>query len=329
MKLKSPFLVKPDFKVRLTDFSTDGQGSFRDKDDAVKTMAGYRKQLDDLQEVFYASQAKALLIVLQGMDTAGKDGTIRSIFSGVNPQGCQVAAFKVPTSLEARHDFLWRCQAQLPPRGMIGIFNRSHYEDVLSPVVHGNMSDKIARRHMDDINGWEQTLADNDTLVLKFFLHISQDEQTRRLQSRIDDPEKHWKLSPADFAERKFWSAYATRYEDILRHTSHKHAPWFVIPSDHKWVRDVAISGILVDALKDLKLTYPKPTFDPRGLDLGVKTKNAAVGKAAKKAGKHKSGKAAKQAAEISEEAAGVMAPAAAADIAAGNLAAGKQPNSA
>lgn len=304
MKLKSPFLVKPAGKIRLSDVSGGEQSGFRDKDAAARAMAHYRKQLDNLQEVFYAAQEKALLIVLQGMDTAGKDGTIRSIFSGINPQGCQVAAFKVPTALEARHDFLWRCQAQLPARGMIGIFNRSHYEDVLSPVVHGTMSEKTARRHMEDINGWEKTLADNGTVVLKFFLHISQQEQTRRLQSRIDDPEKHWKLSTADFAERKFWDAYATQYEQILHYTSHKHAPWFVIPAEHKWVRDVTISAILVDALKQLKLAYPKPTFDPSGLDLNGASAEKTAGKASKKPGKRKGRKEEKTSvSEVSEEA--------------------------
>lgn len=268
MKLKSPYLVKPGVKFHLSAASTGDQGAFRGKDDAEKAMGRYRKQLDALQEVFYASQAKAILVVLQGMDTAGKDGAIRSIFSGINPQGCQVAAFKVPTLLEVRHDFLWRCQAQAPPRGMIGIFNRSHYEDVLSPVVHGLMNEKTARRHMDDINAWEEMLIDNNTVILKFFLNISQDEQTRRLQARIDDPEKHWKLSASDFAERRFWADYSDRYEEILRHTSTKHAPWFVIPADHKWFRDVAISAILVEAMQSLKLEYPKPTMDASALQL-------------------------------------------------------------
>ena len=177
----------------------------------------HRNQLADLQDVFYAGQQKALLIVLQGMDTAGKDGTISHIFSGVNPQGCDVAAFKVPTPLEARHDFLWRVHAQVPPRGMIGIFNRSHYEDVLSPRVHKLISAKRHARRLDDINEFESMLADNDVVILKFFLHISRDEQTRRLQSRIDDPHKHWKLSEADFHERKFWPQYTAAYEDILR----------------------------------------------------------------------------------------------------------------
>src|SRR6201996_8834943 len=226
MKLKSPYLVKPHTKVRLANLPTEDRGEFSDKAAMDAAAASDAKKLDDLQELLYASQSKALLIVFQGMDTAGKDGTIRHIFSGVNPQGCQVASFKVPTQIEMRHDFLWRCHAQVPPKGMIGIFNRSHYEDVLSPRVHGHISTKEAHQRMDEINAWEQTLADNGTLVVKFFLHISQKEQTERLQARIDDPTKHWKLSPSDFEERIFWPDYQKAYEDIIQRTSTKDAPW-------------------------------------------------------------------------------------------------------
>jgi len=268
MKLKSPYLIKPHSKVKLSHISTSDHDGIADEGAAKPVLAKHRHQLANLQDVFYASQSKALLIVLQGMDTAGKDGTINHIFSGINPQGCDVASFKVPTPMEARHFFLWRCQVQTPARGMIEIFNRSHYEDVLSPRVHGLINTKTARERMQDINKWEQSLADNDIIVLKFFLHISHDEQTRRLQSRIDDPDKHWKLSPADFAERQFWGKYTNAYEDILTHTSRKHAPWFVIPSDNKWFRNVAISQILVETMKGLNLKYPKPTFNPTGLKL-------------------------------------------------------------
>jgi PPK2 family polyphosphate:nucleotide phosphotransferase len=272
MKIKSPFLVAPHSKVNLGRISTSHHEGFSDSNAADAMMVKHRERLDALQEVFYASQSKALLIVLQGMDTAGKDGVIRHIFSGINPQGCQVASFKVPTPLEARHDFLWRCQKQTPPRGMIGIFNRSHYEDVLSPRVHGLIDAATAHRRLQDINDWEKTLTDNDVVVLKFFLHISRKEQTERLQARIDTPEKQWKLSPSDFAERQFWPKYQTAYEHILGQTSHKHAPWFIIPSDHKWFRNVAISAILVEAMKRLKLKFPDPTFDPKGLDLSQET---------------------------------------------------------
>jgi PPK2 family polyphosphate:nucleotide phosphotransferase len=286
MKLKSPYLIPPHAKVRLSKHSSSGHDGIADQDAANLVVAKHRGQLDALQEVFYASQKKALLIVLQGMDTAGKDGTIRHIFSGINPQGCDVSSFKVPTPLEARHEFLWRCQKRVPARGMIGIFNRSHYEDVLSPGVHGQIDAKTVRRRFQDINAWEQTLTDGDVVILKFYLHISRTEQTERLQSRIDTPDKRWKLSPADFAERQFWPKYIDAYEEILRHTSHKHAPWFVIPSDHKWYRNVAISTILVEAMRGLNLKFPPPTFNPAGMDLKEESAAKVAKQATKRAAK-------------------------------------------
>jgi PPK2 family polyphosphate:nucleotide phosphotransferase len=268
MKIKSPYLVKPHSKIRLTKRSASDTYGFKSEEAAAAVLVKHRTQLADLQEVFYASQKKALLIVLQGMDTAGKDGTIRHIFSGINPQGCDVAAFKVPTPLEAHHDFLWRVHAAVPPRGMIGIFNRSHYEDVLSPRVHNLITDKVMSTRLDNINTFESMLFDNDVVILKFFLHISRDEQTRRLQARIDKAKKNWKLSEADIHERKFWNLYQDAYTRILSTTSRKHAPWFVIPCDNKWYRNVAISTILVDTMKSLKLTYPEATVDAADIKL-------------------------------------------------------------
>jgi len=261
MPLKSPWLVKPHRKVSLPAFNPSAHGRL-DKEAAEAALTDHRKKLASLQEVLYAGQQHSVLIVLQGMDTAGKDGTISHIFSGVNPQGCDVASFKVPTPLEARHDFLWRCHEQAPASGMITIFNRSHYEQVLAPRVHGTVSTKQAHACMEQIVDFESMLAANGTLILKFFLHISKDEQKSRLQSRLDDPEKHWKFSEADLHERVYWDEYQTAYEDVLSRTSRKHAPWFVIPSDHKWFRNDAISRILVEALSKLKLAYPKPTVD-------------------------------------------------------------------
>jgi len=261
MKLKSPWMVKPHTRIRLADCPTTDKHEL-DKDAAETLLAHHRERLAKLQEVLYAGQQHSVLIVLQGMDTAGKDGTISHIFSGVNPQGCDVASFKVPTPLEARHDFLWRCHEQAPASGMITIFNRSHYEQVLAPRVHGTVSTKQAHACMEQIVDFESMLAANGTLILKFFLHISKDEQKSRLQSRLDDPEKHWKFSEADLHERVYWDEYQTAYEDVLSRTSRKHAPWFVIPSDHKWFRNDAISRILVEALSKLKLAYPKPTVD-------------------------------------------------------------------
>lgn len=268
MKINSPYLIKPHAQVKLGKKSSSDTNGFKSEESAAAVLVKHRTQLAALQEVLFASEKKALLIVLQGMDTAGKDGTISHIFSGINPQGCDVTAFKVPTPLEARHDFLWRAHSAVPPRGMIGIFNRSHYEDVLSPRVHKVITDKTMRRRLDDINGFESMLYDNDIVVLKFFLHISRDEQTSRLQARIDKAKKNWKLSEADLHERKFWPQYQSAYERILSTTSHKHAPWFVIPSDNKWFRNLAISAILVGVMKGLKLSYPDPIVDASSVKL-------------------------------------------------------------
>jgi PPK2 family polyphosphate:nucleotide phosphotransferase len=265
-KIKSPYLIHPHTHVRLAHLPVEvsgGPGYKKTEEASLPVLVKHREKLAKLQEVFYASQTHGLLIVLQGMDTAGKDGTISHIFSGINPQGCDVTSFKTPTPLESKHDFLWRAHNAVPPVGMFGIFNRSHYEDVLYPVVHGTVSHKEARERFEQINEFESTLAANRVVILKFFLHISFDEQTRRMQSRIDDPDKHWKLSPADFAERKFWPKYEAAYNDLLSATSCKHAPWLVIPSNCKWQRDLAISEILVDVLDRLKLKYPAPVMKP------------------------------------------------------------------
>lgn len=268
LKLNSPYLVGPNERVRLNKLPTVAHKGPKSQEAAAALLAKHRAKLNHLQEVFYASQEFALLIVLQGMDTAGKDGTIRHIFSGINPQGCAVSSFKTPTPIELRHDFLWRAHLAVPPRGMIGIFNRSHYEDLLYPRVHGQMAKKLVNSRVEDINEFEDSLWDNGVVILKFFLHISHEEQTRRLQARLDDPDKHWKLSAGDFAERKFWPEYQRCYEDLLPATSRRHAPWFVIPADHKWEAHLAISGVLVDAMEELKLTYPKPELDPATVHL-------------------------------------------------------------
>jgi PPK2 family polyphosphate:nucleotide phosphotransferase len=268
IKIKSKYRIKCGSKVKLAALKTDSDGGYKSKEQAAPVLVKHRDRLADAQEVLYASGTKALLIVLQGMDTAGKDGTISHIFSGVNPQGCDVTPFKVPTPAEAKHDFLWRVHKAVPERGKIGIFNRSHYEDVLSPRVHKLISEKEARRRLKEINRFEESLAENDVAILKFFLHISEEEQKRRLQSRLDTPAKHWKLSMADFNERLFWPEYTDAYEAVLSATSTDDAPWFVIPSDVKWYRNVVISEILAKAMEGLKLKYPKPTVDAEKIKL-------------------------------------------------------------
>jgi PPK2 family polyphosphate:nucleotide phosphotransferase len=262
MKLEKKFRVAPNEKVRLDKWQTLVKEA-KDKKATAKSLEEHRARLYTLQELLIAEQKHAVLIVLQGMDTSGKDGTIRHIFTGVNPQGCTVTAFKVPTPLELRHDFLWRAHNAVPPKGMIGIFNRSHYEDVLVTRVHKIIDVKEAHRRCAEIVEFEQMLAENGTVIMKFLLHISRDEQTRRLEARLADPDKHWKISNADFAERSLWAAYVEAYEDAISRTSRKFAPWYVIPSDDKTYRNVAISEIVVNTMRSLNMHYPRPTFDP------------------------------------------------------------------
>jgi len=224
--------------------------------------------LRQLQDVLYADKRYALLVLLQGLDAAGKDGTISHIFSGVNPQGCQVTSFKVPTGEEMDHDFLWRVHRAVPGRGYIGIFNRSHYEDVLVTRVHKLVPKSVWSKRYDEINDFEKELVENNVAILKFYLHISKEEQLRRLQARLTDPQKNWKLSPLDFREREHWDEYTAAYEDALTKCSTKHAPWYVIPSDHKWFRNYAIGAIVNDALKQMKLRYPPAKLDPSKIHL-------------------------------------------------------------
>ena len=224
-----------------------------------------RQQLDELaklQYLLYAESRRSLLIVLQGMDTAGKDGTIRHVMSGVSPLGVQVHAFKAPNEEELAHDFLWRVHRQTPPRGYIGIFNRSHYEDVLVVRVHELVPRKVWKARYAQINHFEKMLVENDTIVLKFFLHISKDEQKERLQQRLKDPTRNWKLSLKDVEERGYWSAYRKAYEAALSRCSTPWAPWHIIPADHKWHRNLVVAETIVKTLRDCHLEYPKPDVD-------------------------------------------------------------------
>jgi PPK2 family polyphosphate:nucleotide phosphotransferase len=262
MRLHKDYRIAPHGKVKLNKISAKATGPYKNQADAQPDTDKNVKKLGELQQVFAADGKHALLIVLQAMDTGGKDGTIRHIFTGVNPQGCDVAQFKVPTPLEASHDFLWRIHQKVPERGKIGIFNRSHYEDVLVTRVHKMIGKKECQRRCDDIVRFEELLAQNGTVILKFFLHISHAEQTARLQARLDDPDKRWKLSEGDFREREFWDQYQKAYEEAMEATSRSHAPWFIVPSDNKWYRNVVISKVLVETLEGMKLAYPKATVD-------------------------------------------------------------------
>jgi PPK2 family polyphosphate:nucleotide phosphotransferase len=258
----SPYLVKPDVEVKLSDYDPDDTGDLKSKSRAEAILEKHREKVFQMQEQMYAEQKHALLVVLQGLDAAGKDGTIRHIFTGVNPQGCQVTSFKKPSEEELRHDFLWRVHRAIPARGMIGIFNRSHYEDVLVVRVHGNLSQNDLKRRFEAINNFEQTLAENGTTILKFYLHISKDEQRDRLQARLDHPHKYWKVNPEDLKERQYWDDYMHAYEDVFRYCGKKHAPWYIIPANKKWYRNVAISEILIETMQGLKLAYPKSKFN-------------------------------------------------------------------
>ncbi|GAB2864823.1 polyphosphate kinase 2 family protein [Hymenobacter ruber] len=235
-----------------------------DKLEASPRLLKLRQRLSELQELLYAEHSRSLLIVLQAMDTGGKDGAIQNLLTGVNPAGVQVATFKAPTSEELKHDFLWRIHAQTPKKGHIGVFNRSHYEDVLITRVHGMIDEKTCEQHYADINNFEQLLLNNGTRILKFFLHISKEEQARRLQARLDDPSKNWKFDPNDLKERAYWDDYQAAYQEALRRCSPADAPWFVIPANHKWGRDLAITEIVVAALEDMNPQPPTVDFDPK-----------------------------------------------------------------
>lgn len=244
--------IDPGAKVDLADYSTDTTKGL-DKAAALERIESLKDEIRDLQELLYAASQNSLLIVLQGMDTSGKDGTVRKVLGGIDPLGCRVWSFKEPTPLELAHDFLWRVHAKTPEKGMMTVFNRSQYEDVLIVRVKNLAPKSVWKKRYDQINEFEQLLTDSGTIMLKFFLHISKDEQKQRLLAREQDPVKAWKLSVSDWAERQYWSQYQSAYEDALSKCSTKTAPWLVVPADHKWYRDLAIAQAIVDTLRPYK----------------------------------------------------------------------------
>jgi PPK2 family polyphosphate:nucleotide phosphotransferase len=262
------YRIEPGVKVKLDKIDSDDTGDY-DAGDGGKIKAKARtaellKLLARLQEKLYANASQALLIVLQGMDTSGKDGTIKHVMSGVNPLGCRVSSFKVPSSRERSYDFLWRVHKEVPPKGYIGLFNRSHYEDVVITRVHGIVSEKVVEQRVRHIRRFEELLHDTGTTILKFFLHISKDEQRKRLEERVRNPKKRWKFDPADLSERKLWNKYMKAYEDAISATSTEYAPWHVVPANQKWYRNLAVAETVVTALESLKLRYPP---GPAGVD--------------------------------------------------------------
>lgn len=242
--------------MRLSDHPTTVPG---DKAKTQQATAKLADRIGELQELLYAENRHKVLIILQGMDTSGKDGTIRKVLREVSPQGVRVVSFKKPSELELAHDYLWRVHAHVPARGELVVFNRSHYEDVLVVRVHSLVPKRVWKKRYEQINGFERMLADEGTTILKFFLHISPEEQRERLQARLDDPTKRWKFQHGDLEERKLWDDYQRAYEDVLETTSTKWAPWQIIPADRKPMRDFIVAGAVVKALERLKMKYPEP----------------------------------------------------------------------
>jgi PPK2 family polyphosphate:nucleotide phosphotransferase len=270
------FLIRPGKKVKLKDWPTKVKAAYTSKEECDDALAKHVKELSALQQLLYGSNKYALLLIFQGMDAAGKDGAIKHVMSGVNPQGCEVASFKQPSAEELEHDFLWRAEQKLPGRGRIGIFNRSYYEEVLVVRVHPEIlvGEGVADTPHATKDVWEQRyrsivdmekhLHRNGTRIVKIFLHLSKEEQRKRFLERIDEPDKNWKFSMADIHERKYWSSYVEAFEDCLGATSTNHAPWYAVPADDKENARLIVSRIVLDALSELKMSYPKTTAKRR-----------------------------------------------------------------
>ena len=260
--------IKPGTKVKLSDFDPDDTSlAPGDKEETNAKSDKLCGKLTDLQELLFAEHTHKLLVILQGMDTSGKDGTVRHVMSGVSPSSVRAVSFKKPTEAELEHDFLWRIHEQVPASGEIVIFNRSQYEDVLVVRVHQLVHEKIWRKRYAQINEFERMLAESGTTILKFFLHISRDEQRKRLQARLDDPTKRWKFQHGDIEERKLWGDYMKAYEDALEKTSTEWAPWTIVPADKKWFRNYVVARTIVDTLEGFDMKYPQPDLKAETID--------------------------------------------------------------
>jgi PPK2 family polyphosphate:nucleotide phosphotransferase len=260
--MTQPFLVPSGTRINLADYDPDYTGEYGAKAETKNKVKRNTKRLQELQEVMWAEGKHALLIVLQAMDGGGKDGVIRHVMRGVNPQGCQVTSFKVPTEEETDHDFLWRVHKAVPRRGYIGIFNRSHYEDVLVVRVHDLAPEEVWQQRYEQINQFEKLLADTGTTILKFFLHISKEEQKERFEARLKDPRKNWKFSMGDVSKRAYWDSYMRAFEDALSRCSTAWAPWYIVPANHKWYRNLVVSQIIAETMERLDMHYPPPLPD-------------------------------------------------------------------
>ena len=267
MKKVDEYRVKPGAELSLADFPCADDGGW-EKRQAKRQFARLSERLCELQELLFVDGRHALLVVLQAMDAAGKDSTLRAVFGPVNPQGCRVVSFKAPSPRELHHDYLWRVHDATPEHGHITVFNRSHYEDVLVARVNALVTETVWRRRYRHINDFERLLADEGTLILKFYLHVSKDYQRQRLQRRLDRPDKQWKFNPKDLDARKRWADYMRAYEEALSRCSTDAAPWYVIPAEQRWYRNLLVVQALVDALEKLRLRYPEPDFDPAAIQL-------------------------------------------------------------
>jgi PPK2 family polyphosphate:nucleotide phosphotransferase len=266
MDFQKEFAVKPGTNVKLSKYDPDETFGHHKGPKLDEKMTKYLSKLDSLQYLMYAERKHALLVVFQAMDAGGKDGTIRHVMSGLNPQGCAVTSFKQPSAEELAHDFLWRIHKAMPQIGDIGIFNRSHYEDVLVARVHNLVPKEVWSARYGEINAFEELMCENRLTIVKFFLHISKEEQKKRFMERIDDVDKRWKISAADFAERKYWDDYVNAYEHAISRCSTSVAPWYIIPANKKWFRNLAVSRILVETLESFNMKIPKATVDIRDL---------------------------------------------------------------
>jgi PPK2 family polyphosphate:nucleotide phosphotransferase len=266
-KTAQQYIVPPGNSVSLARRDPRNSNGFADKEAAKARLAEDAAAIDSLQDRLFAEGKRALLVVLQGTDCSGKDGTVRAVFNHCGPIGVRVSPFKAPSADELAQDYLWRVHKACPPRGFIGIFNRSHYEDVLVVKVRGYASPEAIERRYDEINAFEKMLTDNGTWILKFMLHISKEEQAKRLRERVESPEKRWKFNPSDLEDRKLWDQYMAAYETALARCSTPHAPWHVIPADHNWVRNAAIARIVREKLEEMNPQYPEPNgWDPAAI---------------------------------------------------------------
>ena len=260
--ITNKLMVTEGKKINLQKLSPEYDFSINEKKAEFVLKQNLKKRMSDLQYRLYAERKKALLIVFQGIDTSGKDSTIRHVISAFNPQSCTVKAFKEPTTEDLSHDFLWRIHKSAPAKGEIVIFNRSHYEDIIQPRVHKTIHKSIWSQRYEHINAFEKCLSDSNIKIIKFFLHISKEEQRKRLEERLNDPSKHWKVSERDMEDRKFWSSYTVAYQDIIKRCSNTWAPWYIIPANKKWFRNLAVGLIIVDTIERMKPKFPKPAIN-------------------------------------------------------------------